>query len=111
MAARMRLCLINLLIFILLFVLLFVILLLSDCRAVTWLLSLSKHCGSRLFVFPPDCAALVEGYYSIVPSGRGLSPEKRTDKSREKFGCQGQEDIFFAERLAEWEKGCLDVME
>jgi hypothetical protein len=35
------------------------------------------------------------------------SPEKRTGKSREKIGCQGQEDIFFAERLAGWEKGCI----
>jgi hypothetical protein len=41
-----------------LFVLLFVILLLSVRRAVTWLLSLSKHCGSRLFVSPPTALRL-----------------------------------------------------
>ena len=35
-----------------------VILLLSVRRAVTWLLSLSKHCGSRLFVSPPTALRL-----------------------------------------------------
>ena len=35
----------------------------------------SKHRGSRLFVrVPRDCAALVSGYYSDVPSGRGFAP-------------------------------------
>ena len=52
-------------------------LLLSVCRAVTLWQPLVRVRVS------PDCAALVEGYYSIVPSGRGLSPEKRTGKSRE----------------------------
>jgi hypothetical protein len=82
MAARMRLCLIRLFIFIVLVVL---------------------FCC--LFVFPPDCAALVEGQAGVVPSGRAHPPEKRTRKSREKFGFMdgNQKNPAIADGIPGWD--------
>ena len=50
------------------------------------MLSLSKHCGSRLFVSPPTALRLSRVKQVSSLWDEAHPPEKRTGKSREKFG-------------------------